>query len=249
MSAVTPLEVPRFDVAQAVTPVGTAPCAECRSRIVDTYFEWDGKVICAACQPRLAANVASPTTGSVVRAIGLGLAAAIAGTALYYALTAVTGRDLAWAMIPVGFGIGKAVRFGSGGRGGRRYQWLAACLTYATIASTYVPFVTSGFGDRTPAAIAAAEAPAVASPTSSALASAGSATSTPPAAAAPIPVTRPGPAHLAALLLLATAAPVLVGFGNILGITITIVAVIVAWRLNRAVPEAIAGPFQVSASR
>ena len=244
--ALTPGEVPRFDVVQAVTPVGTAPCAECRSPIVDTYFEWDGKVICAACKPRVAESVAPARTGGISRAFAVGVAAAIAGTALYFALTAVTGRDLAWALIPVGFGIGKAVRFGSGGRGGRRYQWLAACLTYATIASTYVPFVTSGFGDRTPAAIAAAEAPATTSPTSNAMRAV---TPSPTPAAAPIPASRPGPAHLAALLLLATAAPVLVGFGNILGITITIVAVIVAWRLNRALPEAIVGPFRVSASR
>ena len=245
MSAVTPLEVPRFDVAQAVTPVGTAPCAECRSPIVDTYFEWDGKVICAKCQPRIAASVATPETGGVLRALAFGLAAAIAGTALYFGLTAVSGRDLAWAMIPVGFAVGKAVRLGSGGRGGRRYQWLAGCLTYVTIASTYVPFVTSGFGDRTPTAIAAAESPAASRLSSATV----SAASSPTPVAAPIPASRPGPAHLAALLLLATAAPVLVGFGNILGITITIVAVLVAWRLNRPLPDAIVGPFRVSATR
>ena len=244
--ALTSGEVPRFDVAEAVTPVGTAPCAKCRSPIVDTYFEWDGKVICATCKPRIAESVAPARTGGVARAFAFGLGAAIAGAAMYFALTSFAGRDLAWAMIPVGFAIGKAVRFGSGGRGGQRYQWLAACLTYATIASTYVPFVTSGFGDRTPTAIAASEAPAISHSASSAMRSV---TPSPTPIAAPIPASRPGPAHLAALLLLATAAPVLVGFGNILGITITIVAVLVAWRLNRALPEAIAGPFHVSAAR
>jgi hypothetical protein len=231
-------------VVQAVTPVGTAPCAECRSPIVDTYFEWDGKVICTACKPRIADTAAAARSGGISRAAALGVGAAIAGTALYFVLTALTGRDLAWAMIPIGFAIGKAVRFGSGGRGGRRYQWLAACLTYATIASTYVPFVTSGFGDTTPAAIAAGEAPLTTS-----AAAVGRSVVTPTPVAAPIPASRPGPAHLAALLLLATAAPVLVGFGNIVGIAITIIAVLVAWRLNRASADAIVGPFRVSVSR
>jgi hypothetical protein len=31
-------DVPTFDVVDAVTPVGTAPCAECRVPIVDVYY-------------------------------------------------------------------------------------------------------------------------------------------------------------------------------------------------------------------
>ena len=50
----------------------------------------------------------------------------------------------------------------------------------------------------------------------------------------------------AALLLLATAAPVLAGFSNIPGIAITIVAVLIAWRINRPLPEAIVGPFAIA---
>ncbi|HEX6049430.1 MAG TPA: hypothetical protein VFZ21_09175, partial [Gemmatimonadaceae bacterium] len=234
--AITPGDVPRFDVVQAVTPVGTAPCAECRARIVDTYYEWDGKVICGTCQSRIATTIAVPGTGGFARALGFGLAAAVVAAAIYFGSSAVTGYDVAPAMILAGFLIGRAVRIGSGGRGGRRYQWLAASLTYAAIASTYVPFVTSGFGDRAPTT-------ALASVTSAtAAAPATHATFTVPSShtATPIP-TRPAPAHLAALLLLATAAPLLAGFSNIPGIAITIVAVLIAWRINRPLPEAIVG--------
>lgn len=244
--AVTPGEVPHFDVVEAVTPVGTAPCAECRAPIVDSYYEWDGKVICATCQPRIAAALTSARTGSMTRALGLGLVAAVLGAALYYGINAVTRREFAVTLILVGFAIGKAVRLGSGGRGGRRYQWLAAGLTYLAIASTYVPFLTSGFGDRSPALALAASSSVTEGPSAS---GASAASSLPAAGVATIPSSRPTMAHLAALLLLATAAPMLAGFSNITGIAITIIAVLVAWRVNRPLVETIAGPFQVVMSR
>ena len=239
--AITPGDVPRFDVVQAVTPVGTTPCAECRARIVDTYYEWDGKVICGTCQSRIATVIAAPATGRFTRAMVFGLAAAAAGSAIYFALSALTGYDVAVAMIPAGFAIGKAVWLGSGRRGGRRYQWLAACLTYVAIASTYVPFVTSGFGDRAPA-------PASASTPTGELRTSmtGVALSAPPSSPATSIPMQPTPAHLAALLLLATAAPLLAGISNIPGIATTIISVLLAWRMNRPLPEAIAGPFDIS---
>jgi len=237
--ALTPAEVPRFDVVQAVTPVGTAPCAECRTAIVDTYFEWDGKVICATCQPRIAATIVSGRSGSMARALTLGLMAAVAGAGIYYGITALTGRDIAVALLLVGFAIGKAVRIGAGGRGGRRYQWLAAGLTYATIASTYVPLVTSGFGSHGPAPASASVIVVEAPATSEAVSSA------PSLSATALPSSRPTIAHLAALLLLAGAAPLLAGFSNVVGIAVTMLAVIIPWRLNRAPPATIAGPFSV----
>ena len=241
--AITPGDVPRFDVVQAVTPVGTTPCAECRARIVDTYYEWGGKVICGTCRSRIATVIATPATGGFTRAVGFGLAAATVGSAIYFALSALTGYDVAVAMIPAGFAIGKAVWFGSGRRGGRRYQWLAACLAYAAIASTYVPFVTSGFGDRAPApASASVLSPAHVTP-------AAGPTMAPTSSVATSIPTHPTPAHLAALLLLATAAPLLAGFSNIPGIATTIISVLIAWRMNRPLPEVIAGPFEISGAR
>ena len=239
--ALTPAEVPRFDVAQAVTPVGTAPCAECRAAIVDTYFEWDGKVICATCHPRISATLASERSGSLVRALTLGVLAAIAAAGTYYGISALIGRDISIALLFVGFAIGKAVRIGSGGRGGRRYQWLAAGLTYATIASMYVPLVTSGFGSRAPAP-ASASTLVLEAPSSGEALRSGPAV---PTSASALPSSRPTIAHLAALLLLAGAAPLLTGFSNPVNIAITMLAVIIPWRLNRAVPATIAGPFRV----
>ena len=138
-------EVPKFDVADAVTPVGTAPCAECRSAIVDTYYEAGDGVVCAACQTRIASNLEPDLTrGRFSRAARFGTAAAAAAAAVYFGLLAAIGHEVSIALILIGFMAGRGVRIGARGRGGRRYQWLALGLTYLAMVTTYVPFVLKG---------------------------------------------------------------------------------------------------------
>ena len=92
-SAARTSEVPKFDVADAVTPVGTAPCAECRNAIVDTYYEAGEGVVCAACQPRIVSNLEPDVTRArFSRAAKFGAAAAAAGAAVYFALLAAIGH-------------------------------------------------------------------------------------------------------------------------------------------------------------
>ena len=56
-----------------------------------------------------------------------------------YVIMLKTGYEIALVAILVGFIVGKAVRAGSGGGGGRAYQVLAVALTYCSIVSSYVP--------------------------------------------------------------------------------------------------------------
>ncbi|HWC46470.1 MAG TPA: hypothetical protein VG868_10205, partial [Casimicrobiaceae bacterium] len=81
----------------------------------------------------------------VVKATSLGNLAAIAGSLLYFAVAAMTGREFGLVAIAVGFMVGTAVRRGSGGRRGWAYQTLAIALTYLAIVSTYVPMVVKEF--------------------------------------------------------------------------------------------------------
>jgi hypothetical protein len=233
-------EVPKFDVVEAVTPVGAAPCFECRGPIVDTYYERGGHVICVACQRRLAASVTHATgEGRFPRALAFGLGAAALGTTIYLGLVAVTGREIELVLILVGFMVGRAVRHGSGGRGGRRYQWLAVALTYLAIAGTYAPFVMRGFGSdaAVPADVVQAEP-----------AQSGALLAAPMSAAPPsTPALPAGAAAVGAgaLLMLAAAAPALAGLGDIADIAITLAALAVAWRTNRRTTLEITGPYFV----
>src|SRR5439155_3866977 len=52
--------------------------------------------------------------------------------------------ELGIVAIGVGLLVGIAVRKGSGGRGGRKFQALAMVLTYLSITASYVPLVLKG---------------------------------------------------------------------------------------------------------
>jgi hypothetical protein len=213
---------------------------------VDKYYEADHSVICAACHTRLTAPASSePERPRFTRAVAFGTLGALAAAAGYIALLATTGRELTILILLVGLVVGKAVRTGSGARGGRRFQWLAVALTYLAIATTYVPFVVKGYS-RTSSRVAVA-----APDDAGTLNVAGSFLS---AAMAPEPTPAPrsslgGAAlGLSALLLLAVAAPILEAANHAVTTLITLVALFQAWRMNRRVDLQITGPYRVRAS-
>jgi hypothetical protein len=236
-------EVPSFDVAAAVTPVGTAPCAECRGPIADTYFEADRSVICGACHSRVASSSSlAQLSGGLGRAAGFGTIAALGGAGAYFGLLATTGREMSALILLLGFLVGKAVRTGSRGRGGRRFQWLAVALTYLSISATYVPFVMKGYSAQS--AVTAAESFAMPAADARFLTVA-----TVPVPVAPAPPTLGTTAiGFSGLLLLAVAAPLLEGANNLFGLLFTLGAMAQAWRMNRSMARVITGPYRVRAS-
>jgi hypothetical protein len=243
-SAARTSDVPTFNVVDAVTPVGTAPCAECRGPIVDTYYEADEGVICAACHTRIATHVASqPPAGRFSRAVVIGLVAASIGAAIYFALLAATGRDVSIVVLLVGFMVGKAVRSGARGRGGRRFQWLAVALTYLAIVTTYVPFVLKGFTRSSAASVTAVNDVSTAA---DAFLTVGPARGEAPAPRASLGATT---VDLGALLLLAVVAPVLEGANHLLTLLVFSLALVQAWRMNRLTEVRMTGPYRVRAVR
>jgi hypothetical protein len=202
------------------------------------------------------------------------LLAAIAGSLLYFAVAAITGREFGLVAIAVGYVVGKAVRRGSRGRGGWAYQTLAIALTYMAIVSTYVPLIIAKEFQKvavmdsvraysqTPMAdtiTISARGPEVARAIDSSTAARRIDTGvsvaqagTPMAAAR---ATHVRARHIGAatallgtgqLLLMAAKIPILAGFSNIIGLIIIGIAVFEAWKLNRRVVLNIAGPFRVA---
>jgi hypothetical protein len=144
-SAAQTSEVPKFDVVEALTPVGAAPCVECRAAIVDTYYEADDGLVCSVCHALITSARARRTPRvQFSRALGFGTIAATLSAAVYFGLLAAIGREVGLVLVLVGFAVGRAVRIGAGRPRGRRYQWLALGLTYLAIVATYVPFVLKG---------------------------------------------------------------------------------------------------------
>lgn len=119
-------------------------CAACRTLIEREYFDVNGSVFCAGCR------VAAESAAEVPRGLGplltsavFGLGAGIAGAAIYYAVIAIAHLEIGIVAILIGYMVGYAVRKGARGRGGRRFQVLAAALTYASVALAYTPIVVT----------------------------------------------------------------------------------------------------------
>jgi hypothetical protein len=222
-----------------VEPVATAQgavraCPRCRRTLGDEYFEAQGRMICRAC----ADDVNGSGGMAWFRALAFGGAAAIAGTLVWFLVVKLFHSELGLVAIGVGLLIGLAVRRGSRGRGGWRYQTLAVALTYVSITTSYVPMVVDGFRQ------AATEDDAKSAKPNAE----GSAPAKPPAANAGAAASSGlGSVVLAFALVfgIAFASPFLAGANNLMGLVIIGIALYEAWKLNRRVP--VSGPFRVGA--
>jgi hypothetical protein len=239
---------PQFDRAEFESAGVRAQCAACGRALQGYYYEANGATVCEACRYAIEAQL---TAGSglsrSVRAIAAGTLAAVLGAVLYYAIGALTGYEFGLIAIVVGYAVGAAVRWGSGNRGGWRYQALAMLLTYLAIVGTYIPPIVRGLRESA-AQAAAAEAPAhqdagtpaaVATPAASTTETAAQTDAAPGLGAFAI--------AFAIILVIAMAAPFLAGIENIVGLIIIGIGLYEAWKLNKRTTLTITGPHAIAA--
>lgn len=230
----------QFEQAE-FAPQEQAPpaCTACRQALGRAYFQLNAQVICAACRDRIAAALhGGPGTRRFLRAAGLGALAAVAGALLYFGIGALTGYEFGLVAILVGVLVGRAVRCGAAGRGGRAYQVLAVALTYLAIVSTYTPAIFRALraqGQNREAAEAAArdKAKDQGAP-----------------AAAPTSRAAPGAVQVVVAFVvigaLILASPFLQGLQNIMGLLIIFFGLFEAWRVNRRPVLVLSGPYQLA---
>jgi hypothetical protein len=220
-------------------PAGAATCTSCQRPLGTSYYQANGVIICASCRAKLEAawNAGSPTS-RFLKALGLGLLAAMVGTAIYFGFTALTGFELSLIAIVVGYMVGKAVHMGSRGRGGPGYQALAMFLTYSAIVFSYGFLVVKEIAKQRREAAVTVDSAVVRDSlqTATAIAASDSAQQ-----------VSGGDAVKALFLLIGLlyALPFLGGASNIIGIVIIGIGVYEAWALNRRATLAITGPYQV----
>ncbi len=259
---------------QPAPDAGQAPsCTVCGTAIPDRYFLAGQQVVCASCRKKLEDELSGRyASGGLARALLFGLVAAAAGSALYYAILALSGYEIGLVAIAVGWMVGRAVFVGSGKRGGRVYQVAAVLLTYFAIVTTYIPLMfkaarEQGLMTADSAAVSAGplagadSAAAKGRAAAVALDAGDSATAAVDSvgavkSAAALPDSSPTATQVSlvqflvamvALLGLAAALPVLAGIGNIIGMAIIAFALFEAWKLTAKVTIAITGPFAVGA--
>ena len=130
----------QFEHAEPLPAPGTGPqCLACKQHIAKTYYHAQGHMVCEACAQRIQSGQQKPLVTSLGRAALYGLGAALAGCTLYALVAILTGLEVGLIAILVGYMVGRAVRHGSGGLGGRPQQIMAVVLTYFAITTSYLP--------------------------------------------------------------------------------------------------------------
>ena len=231
----------QFDRAEFTAPVASLTCASCAQPIVQSYYEAGGKTICSTCRELRSGAMETRSTARLLRALAVGLAAAIAGSIVWWGVRKLTGYEIGLISIGIGIAVGRAVRWGGRNRGGVAYQLLAVALTYLSITGNYVPDVINELR-KSAEATPAASVPSITATAPPAKPIAVKAN----AAAADSPGIGSILIAFGAILLLAAATPFFAGASNIIGILIIGFGLWEAWKINRRVDEVINGPFSVT---
>ena len=225
-------------------------CVACRTPL-SSYFEVNGNVACDNCKDTAMTRQNASHAPALLRGAALGGLAAAVGAGIYYAIAEVTGYEFGLMSIVLGLMVGFAVRRGARARGGWRYQTLAMFLCYAAICATYVPRVISAVrkqeAQATPAPGSTAAKPASVAPSDAIKPAA--ATPSGSSAAEPAPTLSGFFKAIAMLFVFSLALPFLGGFDNLMGIVIIGIGLYEAWKVNRAAPFSVSGPFMVGETR
>ena len=136
--------VPQFATAEYSVQPGGAICKSCGKSIAGGYYRVNDVPVCGNCAQRIKDQIPLDSHSAFVRGISFGVGGAILGFALYVGFALATGWIVGFVSLAVGYIVGKAIVFGSGGvGGGRRYQVAAVLLTYIAVSTAAVPIAIS----------------------------------------------------------------------------------------------------------
>lgn len=119
-------------------------CSVCDQGVIQSYYELGGKIVCSSCREKRDRALDGWGGGRFLRSLGAGLAVGLAGAAVWYAIRIWANYELGIISIAIGYGVGRAVNWGSYGKGGWLYQLLAVFVTYSSIVLNYVPDIVQG---------------------------------------------------------------------------------------------------------
>ena len=124
----------------STTGATAVQCAVCHRTITASYHTVNGTPSCESCRTILAA-IGAPVREPflIAKALVLGFGAALVGAVIYWAVIRFFRLEIGIVAVLNGWMVGKALRVGSGGRGGRVLQVAAALLTYLSVGMAYVP--------------------------------------------------------------------------------------------------------------
>ena len=242
---------PQFGTAE-YKGTGGESCRACNQTITGEYYRINGVQACSSCTEKLKAQIPKDSHAAFVRGLLFGIGGMIAGLIVYSAFGIITGIVIGYVSLAVGWLVGKAIRMGSKGVGGRRYQIAALVFTYAAVSLSAIPIGISQYVKSQKNKVVTSGQPSQNAPAQNGGAGdqTGSATAGP---ASDAPKAKPKMsvgAAIGALLIAGLASPFLeLGDepGGIIGLIILVVGLNIAWKLTAAPKLEILGPFKASA--
>ena len=213
----------------------------CERHLAGRMYLVDQRPTCEACKEQA---LRTPQTGSpaaLSKAVLFGVGAALAGMVLYAGIEILTGWVIGYAAVAVGYLVGKAMKKGSGGRGGRRYQIAAAVLTYAAVSLSAIPVGIHAYLKNRPAQVE----------TSGGVKGAERGSDVSPGEKGSQSATDEG-SPILRLLATGLASPFLdltEGAGGVIGLFILFIGIRAAWGLTDGAEVLVQGPFQLAEGR
>jgi hypothetical protein len=113
-------------------------CVFCGRGIFESFYRTNGGLTCDVCVERLKRSLPKDTASVFWTATCVGVFTAAGVSGLYFLLLRSVhslegGFGLGFGAIGVGYAVGASMKRKAGGAGGRRYQVMAASLTYIAI--------------------------------------------------------------------------------------------------------------------
>jgi hypothetical protein len=131
--------IPQFGKAEYSVTQQPGRCAICQQTLGSAYYRVRGALACEACALRARSETPSDSHSAFANSVLFGIGGAILGLIAYSAFTIATRIYIGYMALAVGYLIGKAMKFGSKGSGGRKYQIVAVILTYAAVSLSAIP--------------------------------------------------------------------------------------------------------------
>jgi hypothetical protein len=143
MPELTPDVTPQFETAEYSGTPGSEYCKVCKQPSGLRYYRINSAMLCPGCAEQVQSSIPSSSPSTYSRALLFGAGAAVLGLIIYAAFGIMTGLEIGYLSLAVGYLVGKAMMKGSNGVGGRRYQIAAVLLTYAAVSMAAVPIAIS----------------------------------------------------------------------------------------------------------
>jgi len=229
---------PQFNTAEYQETLDKNSCKTCGQPVKNQYFRVSGAMTCVSCAMQIGGNAPADGNGAFMKALLFGIGGALIGLILYSAVGIITGLEIGYVSIAVGYLVGRAIMMGSSGVGGRRYQIAALALTYAAVSLSAVPIGLYQMSKEKPQTEKAAVVSTPGTPKVETTSSAA------PAESSPVGLI----AALAYLTLFGLASPLLSladPLHGLIGLLILFFGLRIAWKLTVGTTVPVTGPFNL----